>query len=192
MITRFSKFNRIPPSSRNPRLNIIIHIFRGILTVIQTEDMHINRRTTSFVRNGYFSEQTTMTCSLTSRVTRSHRRSMLINKIKIKSERPYRLVRKYIDKAIYIYIYTRYMIYSWKKPSSPPFFPRIKKKRERKEREIRENWEETKKRDTEDGKRGGRRQPVTAYFTYFLDAWGRLVIKWSIPIKVKLAVQSGP
>lgn len=121
MITRFSKFNRIPPSSRNPRLNIIIHIFRGILTVIQTEDAHINRRTTSFVRNGYFSEQTTTTCSLTSRVTRSHRRSMLINKIKIKSERPYRLVRKYIDKAIYIYIYTLHDILLKKTQFSPLF-----------------------------------------------------------------------
>lgn len=46
-------------SSRNLRLNIIIHIFRAILTVIQTEDVHTERRTTSFVRNGYFSEQTT-------------------------------------------------------------------------------------------------------------------------------------
>lgn len=146
MITRFSKFNRIPPSSRNPRLNIIIHIFRGILTVIQTEDMHINRRTTSFVRNGYFSEQTTMTCSLTSRVTRSHRRSMLINKIKIKSERPYRLVRKYIDKAIYIYIYVTWYTLE-KNPVLPPFFLELKKReRERGERNKRELGRDEEKR----------------------------------------------
>lgn len=137
MITHLSFLSPVPVTTskyHNPYFSTIVPYAHS-----HRHDVRTERRRTSFVRNGYFSEQTATLVPLPYESRDRILDLCLLNKIKIKDRIAW-CVSISIRRCIYVTWYTLE-----KKPGSPPLFLELKRKRERETREIRENRGETKK-----------------------------------------------
>lgn len=138
MITHLSFLSPVPVTTskyHNPYFSTIVPYAHS-----HRHDVRTERRRTSFVRNGYFSEQTATLVPLPYESRDRIVDLCLLNKIKIKDRIAW-CVSISIRRCIYVTWYTLE-----KKPGSPPSFPRIKKReRERNERNKRESGRDKEK-----------------------------------------------